>query len=437
MLTADLLPVRRKNGELHLTAITGKVKEQHLELAEQVMTLVLDCEGTTREQLLADILSVGQTPTESKIVKGYAKLIEDALEFEADRGRGAASVREAVFDRAALAWKALEDGQHFDRERVLSDVAPTFERPWSEIEEELFIDLPGAQRVTKSVTWSAEALVERYEQGRILAILLRAASISATFEVGSASDVRMLFQALKFRRLLFTLEPGKNGKYTLNINGPYSLFDSVTKYGLKLALCWPLLALQSNLQLTADLRWGKTNEKLSFRFESKERKIAGKETATVLSAVSSDTRFDVGEDGSPSVSEESMQLKEELTRSISDGSVAFATQMLDLPGVGLVVPDLLCRFDDGTEVFVEVLGFWSRQAVWRRVELVEAGLVAPILFVVSSRLRVSEEVLDDASNSALYVYRGRINAVTVAGKLNELAARIRNSRHSKGKRRLK
>ena len=46
--------------------------------------------------------------------------------------------------------------------------------------------------------------------------------------------------------------------------------------------------------------------------------------------------------------------------------------------------------------------------MWRRVELVQAGLAERMIFAVSSRLRVSERVLDDDLPSALLVYKGAI-----------------------------
>ena len=70
--------------------------------------------------------------------------------------------------------------------------------------------------------------------------------------------------------------------------------------------------------------------------------------------------------------------------------------VLDLPGAGVCVPDLaFVRARDGARVHFELLGFWSREAVWRRVELVRAGLPHRILFAVSKGLRVGEAVLDD------------------------------------------
>jgi predicted nuclease of restriction endonuclease-like RecB superfamily len=423
MLTADLVPVRRKNGELCLTAITGKTKQQHLDLAEQVLQVVADAVGMTREQVLAEVLAVAHTPHDAKIVKGYAKLLEDALVFEQERGLGAAKLRQAVFERAAAGWKSLGDGEAFDRQRVLEAVADELGLPRAGLEEELFLDLPSAQRVLATVSWSPEELVERYDHGRIAAVLLRATSVRATFRVQSTHEVRQLFSALKFRRLLFSLSQEDGGKYRLDIDGPYSLFDAVTKYGLQLALCWPVLSVQSELSVEAALRWGKTNEKLTFRIDGSTKADPSRQGGDALLA--------------PAISDEVAELREGLARALPTMSVEVSDTMLDLPGVGLCVPDLRCRGPAGEVVYVELMGFWSRDAVFRRVELVESGLAAPVLFVASSRLRVSEELLDGDSPGALYVYRGRINAVTAAAKIKALADRCAPAPRKPGARRRK
>jgi hypothetical protein len=69
------------------------------------------------------------------------------------------------------------------------------------------------------------------------------------------------------------------------------------------------------------------------------------------------------------------------------------------------------------------LGFWSREAVWRRVDLVRAGLPHPILFAVSKQLRVSEAALDDDLPGALYVYSRVISARAVLNRIDQLVAR--------------
>jgi predicted nuclease of restriction endonuclease-like RecB superfamily len=72
--------------------------------------------------------------------------------------------------------------------------------------------------------------------------------------------------------------------------------------------------------------------------------------------------------------------------------------------VGVIVPDLVLK-RGRDRVFVELLGFWSRDAVWKRVELVEAGLSERVVFCASERLRVREAVLDD-DRASLYVWKG-------------------------------
>jgi hypothetical protein len=47
-------------------------------------------------------------------------------------------------------------------------------------------------------------------------------------------------------------------------------------------------------------------------------------------------------------------------------------------------------------------------------------LATKIVFVVSARLRVSEEVLDAVESAALYVYKGAINPKALQRKLDEL-----------------
>jgi predicted nuclease of restriction endonuclease-like RecB superfamily len=96
---------------------------------------------------------------------------------------------------------------------------------------------------------------------------------------------------------------------------------------------------------------------------------------------------------------------------------------LDLPGIGLCVPDLtFTHAATDRRVYLEVMGYWSRDAVWRRVEMVEAGLPHTVIFAVSSRLRVSEEALGDDLPGQLYVYKGVMSARAIAERLDAAVA---------------
>jgi uncharacterized protein len=87
------------------------------------------------------------------------------------------------------------------------------------------------------------------------------------------------------------------------------------------------------------------------------------------------------------------------------------------------IPDLSFEHaQTGERVYLEVLGFWSRDAVWKRVELVQAGLAHRIVFAVGQHLRVSEAALDAELPGALYVYKRTMSAKAILERVAALAS---------------
>jgi hypothetical protein len=70
-------------------------------------------------------------------------------------------------------------------------------------------------------------------------------------------------------------------------------------------------------------------------------------------------------------------------------------------------------------VHLEVFGFWSRAAVWRRVEQIRrGGLPCRLLLAVGKQLRVSEEVLGEDDAGEVYVYKQSLSPRAVLARLN-------------------
>ncbi|MBM4321447.1 MAG: DUF790 family protein, partial [Deltaproteobacteria bacterium] len=205
--------------------------------------------------------------------------------------------------------------------------------------------------------------------------------------------------------LLYVLHALPDGGYRLEIDGPLSLFGPVTRYGLQLALLLPVLRECGRFRLDAVVLWGKARQRLRFAVEGGTRPggAAGAGEATLPPA---------------RLPDEVAALLRQFQALDTPWDAAPCTQILELPGVGLCVPDLLFTHRlTGEQAFLEVLGYWSRAAVWRRVELVQAGLPYRIVFAVSSRLRVSEAALDGDLPGSLYVYKGVINARRITERL--------------------
>lgn len=398
MLSPEHVRVRQRGAELQLLSLSGDLRERALALAAEVRELAQSHVGRTREELEAAWETIDSAPRERKILLGLCKLVEDESDFESGDAEHAEEIRLQLFGLAAQKRRA--ESADFDRAVVLAELAGARATTPEALEAALYADLRGAQRLVASRAPSPELLVERYVRSQVQAVLLRAVRVVAEVECSGGDAYRALFQKLKFRRLMHRVSPLPTGGYRIEIDGPFSLFQSVAKYGLELALMLPALEACRSLKLSAEVRWSNRGKPLRFHYESGR---GGDERAT-------------------GVRDEVSELVEAVGALGGEWRATLADRVLDLPGAGVCTPDVLLRRQrDGAEVLVEVLGFWSRESVWQRVELAKRGLGARILFVVSSRLRVSEAVLDESEEAALYVFKGRINAKTLLRHAEGLA----------------
>lgn len=400
MLPPELTRARKREGKLTLSALSPAERTRAVELAEALMAVTRASLGEAREDVEAGWAAIPAAPKERKLLLGLTHLLESRAEFSAELRAEPEAIRRQVFGLAALRRAALPPGEHLDRNVVLAEVGAELGLSPAELDEALYADLRSAQRLQRCTLPSASTLVSEYELLQVQSVLLRAVRIHAEVRASRPDAYRELFRKLKFRQLLYRIEPLDPAGYRLEIDGPLSLFGPTTKYGLELALSLPALLSCGQLSLRAELRWGKRREKLSFE-QSYARPLA--------------------EDPGSGVRSDVLELLEALGALRSDWSAELSEELLDVTerGGGVLVPDLELRRGSDS-VLVELLGFWSRDAVFRRIEAAERGLARPVLFVVSSRLRVSEELLDGAESARLYVYKGKVNAHALLRKVEGL-----------------
>ena len=378
MLTADLVDARRKDGALLLRPFDAPAREEALGIATILLEHAKSMVGASRDEVEETWDAAIAEAKRPKLAAGLKKLASDACNFEASSELDPTALRRQVFLAAAAARKAGA----FERAAVLASIGDP-----AQIERTLFSDLKSEHRLQDAPALSAPELVEQWELGQAQAVLLTAVRVVCEIRASSPGLVRAFFSKLKFHQLLFAAERTDDG-WKITIDGPYSMFDAVTKYGLKLAFILNALRPLEHWTLDADIRWGKAREPLTFHLESTD----GGATKSDELHVSDEVR--------------------ELTEAIKgEWKAKPSTTILDVPGLGVCIPDLeLTRKGSKRSVFVEVLGYWSRDAVWKRVALAESGALKElVVFAVSSRLRVSAEVLDATAPASLYVYKGKMS----------------------------
>lgn len=421
MLTADAITTRTRDGVLSVVDVHERDLPRALELAAKLVAIARESVGKPRDEIEARLDAIAASARERRLFLGLRKLVDDRCEWESAPAIDPIALRRDVFARAAAHRRALDDGFDFDRARVIEECATALELAPAAIESGLFADLRDAQRLVRWEAIAPASLVEAYRDGQTQAVLLRATRVTVDLERASPASTRALFRKLKFLRLLFTIERRDDGGHRLVIDGPLALFDAVTKYGVQLAQIVPALRCCEAWSLEADVRWGADRKPLVFRAKGE---LARAE------ALDDDETEGLPDD----IATMRASLADAAKTHASGWKISVAQALLDLPGVGLCVPDLVAtNVKTKQKVFVERLGYWSRDAVWKRVELVERGLADPIVFVVSSRLRVSSEVLDASASGALYVYKGTPSARALWEKIVAVADRKRAGKSARSR----
>ncbi|MBX7195596.1 MAG: DUF790 family protein [Sandaracinaceae bacterium] len=415
MLPVDLVHARRQKDRLLVTPL-GDRREQALWLAEELVGIAEAHVGRTREELEAAWKDVDVGARDVRLRDGLVALIEDALDLDAREDVDPVSLRADVFARAT-ARRRSDAG--FDRAAILAEVAAARASTVEAIEAELYADLRGAQVLRAPLRADgtaiallaerAAAIADRDDIAQAQSVLLRATRIVVSLRDAPVLALRALLGKLKFHRLLFRAERSEGG-IVLTIDGPSALFESTTRYGLALAIALPSVLACAPARIEAELRWGKERLPLRFVIEPPSPLLTG-ERVPIESALPDEVLAVI----------ERLRSSPTLRAKAERFEIAQADVLLDIPGLGLVVPDFtLTERSTGRVVHVEVLGHWSRDAVWRRVELAERGLGEPVLFCASERLRVSEAVLPESSGASLYMYKGAISATVVLERAEAL-----------------
>ena len=401
MLTSDLVRIRKKDGKITPQYLRGPAVERLLPTVAHYSETFAGMIGAARDDLDAALDAAAVGARDRVAALGLRKVLEDRAEFETAEGIDPEALRRELFADAALAHKSLELRAEFDRDAVLAATAARLSMTVEALEKGLYSDLRGSEILQSFRPLPAAAVIERYNLGLAQAILIRATRVTVKLEGEEVARYRDIFRAARFHQLLHTVHGDPEAGYTIELDGPFSLFDAVQRYGVRLALFLPSVLACASFQVEAEVLWGKEREKLTFAIDPSHG-------LTVASA-----REPAG------VAPDLELFCEAFRRLESPWSVSANERIFALPGEVVCVPDLVfASKETGEEVFLEAFGFWSRAAVWKRVELLRKGFPARIVLAVGKQLRVSEEVLEDDDAGELYVYKRTISPREVLERLN-------------------
>lgn len=378
MLTGDLVRVRATREGLKVGFIDPD-QARMVEKAAGILAAFQDNLGQSRAVLDDALAEVEGDGIDHKLTRGLAKICLDRAEFDTTSPMPPVDLRKAVFALAARVGPVRSVSFELaEVDAAVMTEAALWERlsgelgiPAASLVRGLYADLPSEQTLmTLDVPelpglTGAEWLLHRYNTALVQATLLRARSLTLTLVDPAPGEARALFRALKFHQLLaeVAVEPGG---YRITIDGPASLFSQTTRYGSSLAKFFPaILLLSTAWTLRASVLWG-----------AKATTLELSHTQTWRSHYRAQGAWK---------SREAQWFYERWGETVPDWTIEEGGLPLDQGGESTVIPDFTLR-RGGAPVYVEILGFWRKGSLTRRLETMRRHGPRNLIIAASRKL---------------------------------------------------
>jgi predicted nuclease of restriction endonuclease-like RecB superfamily len=379
MLTGDLVRVKAGKGEL-VPSFVDPTAEKLVARAEELLTLFREGVGRRRVDLDDDVKLLVGDATDHKLVNGLVKVLTDRSEFDVSAPLPPAEIRAKVFRlatlRGPLSPPDLElEGGRPTAAAIYRELAAELGVDAAALEAALYADHADQQVLTTVDVPSARWLLDRYNVALVQAVLLKASELRVRLVGADPARVRQLIRAVKFHQLICDVHPLPEGGYELVLDGPASLFSQTSRYGMALAKFFPALLLQPGM-------WDAT------------AKVSWHGTKTMKLTPATGLRSHYRETGAYET-RESLWFEERFRALDSGWALDRDVRPLDQGGEGIVVPDFRIT-KDGRTAWLEILGFWRKGSIERRLKLLKRHGPTNLVVAVSKRLAGEAGELPDA-----------------------------------------
>jgi len=369
VLTGDLVRVRVKGKELHPSYVKPeepRFQERAAELVALYRRAVT--QGHTRAWLASEVEEMIGDGVDHKLTKGLAKTLTDRAEFTVEAPVPPAELRARLFDVTAAAPSRAKTAAAIAALADQVGVTP------DALKGLLYADRKEEQRILKCDVSDGDWLLHRYNTGLVQACLLKAVSVEVSLDGPTPERARQLFRLIQFNGLMYSVTPTALG-YRIHLDGPASVLRHSTRYGMSLATWFPGLLLQEcPWSMDAVVRWGRKRKLKKALHVDSERGLRSHHRDTGAYTTRTEDWF-----------------RERFEALDCDWALSREGTPLNLEGKGVVVPNFTFR-KGGRVAHLEIVGFWRKDWLRRRLDLLQAHGPGNLVLAVSSKLAVTKEV---------------------------------------------
>ncbi len=266
MLTKDLLRYRNLSGYARPMFIAPDDRSL-LELSGRMLEIYRNSIDVPRSDLQDALQSVVNSHRDLKLSRGLLKLLDDRCKYSGSFDGEYPENRKRLFlaANAHLTACAADLPAADFRTEVFRLAGENLTHMYGNI----YADLPDYERLLEVPDWTPEILLERYNIALAQSLVLYATSLTVTLEEADGPRMRRCFKYLKFFRLL--ADVSKSGSWhdsipssvQLKIDGPASILDGGSKYGLQLASFLPAVFQLTHWKVSCELNLSGKKMKLN------------------------------------------------------------------------------------------------------------------------------------------------------------------------------
>ncbi|MEH2002404.1 MAG: DUF790 family protein [Nostoc sp.] len=375
MLPTDLL-MHRQNGE-EIIPKRLKIDQKTSELAIELINYFQSAVGKTQGVLERQLTDFEGDSTDYRVKRGLAYILKSSFcTFEVISPLEPQMLRERVFSLAAKSISSRESTQ-VTLSKIADELTQELEREvlLEQVRNGLYADLSENKILTVFDAPTAPDLLNRYNLSQVQGVFYKASQLVLNAHRNVPGEYKLLFRYLKLFQLMAYIEGDADHGFTITIDGPTSLFNSSTRYGLAIAKLIPALLHVTRWSLSSILqsRDAYTNTWKTGRF-------------TLNSECGLVSHYPPGKPYD-SMLEASFADKWDTLK--SGWALEREVDLIPIPG-SVMIPDFRLVHSDGRTFLLEIVGYWRPEYLQKKFSQVRRAGREDLILAISERLNLEK-----------------------------------------------
>ncbi|YAG05123.1 DUF790 domain-containing protein [Nostoc sp. DSM 114167] len=368
--------MHRQNGE-EIVPKRLKIDRATSDLAIELINYFQSAVGKTQGVLERQLTDFEGDSTDYRVKRGLAYILKSSFcTFEVVSPLEPQMLRERVFSLAAKSVYSRESTQ-VTLSKIADELTQELEREvlLEQVRNGLYADLSENKILTVFDAPTAPDLLNRYNLSQVQGVFYKASQLVLNAHRNVPGEYKLLFRYLKLFQLMAYIEGDADHGFTITIDGPTSLFNPSTRYGLAIAKLIPALLHVTKWSLSSILqtRDAYTNTWKTGRF-------------TLNSECGLVSHYPPGKPYD-SMLEASFADKWDALK--SGWALEREVDLIPIPG-SVMIPDFRLVHSDGRTFLLEIVGYWRPEYLQKKFSQVRRAGRDDLILAISERLNLEK-----------------------------------------------